>query len=153
MGIRPSPRSGYLCTSFQFGPPHPPYLCRASENVREVEVSTHPWCCAQMETSHPPPPSNASLVADIAPSFHGATLSHPLPSGWGQIWGQLVPPVHRRPSDGSPVLDQISHPAGVFLPNIATASSGLAQVSQPLVTQAFALWPSFAGGGGGGYIA
>ena len=163
------------------------------ENVWEVEVSAYHSHWVQTETSHPPPPSNIGVVADTAYSPCGATLSHPLPSGRGQIRGQLVLPAHLSPSDGrlmldqqtlgnnstwqtrdtttktygnstwraskykisklrqryilKMMLDQFSPPVGVCRPDLTSASLGLAQVSQPLVTQAFASWSSFTGWG------
>ena len=103
-----------------------------------MEVSAHPLRCAQTKTSHPPPPSNAGGVA---------TLSHPLPLGRVQIRGQLVPPAHPFPSDARLVLDHFSPPVGVRHPDLATTPLGLAEVSQLLITQAFASWLSFAGWG------
>ena len=91
-----------------------------------------------------PPPSNAAALSNTANSSRRATPSHPLPSGRGQIRGQLVPPAHPSSSDARPVLDHFNPRAGIFRPYLASASSGLAQVSQPRVMQAFASWLSFA---------
>ena len=80
-------------------PPPQPSGSQTRENLREVEVSAHPSCCAQTETSHPPHPRNAGAVVDFAPSPRGATISHPDPlaSGRGQIRSQLVPPANPIP--------------------------------------------------------
>ena len=147
-GIRDSLLSTQVATQVHISERDPPSSrSQTRGNVREAEVGAHPMRCAQTETSYPPPPSNAAALSDTAHSSRGATPSHPLAYGRGQIRGQLVPPAHPSPSDARPVLDHFNPPAGIFHPDLASASLGLAQVSQPLVTQAFASWRSFAGWG------
>ena len=123
-----------------------PRLWKMSERLRSALPPPPPMLCADRNLP-PAPPSNAGAEADTAPSPHGTTLSHPLSSDRGQIRDQLVLRAHPSPSDERPVLDQFTPPVGVCHPDLAFASLGPAQVSQPLITQAFALWLNFTGWG------